>query len=224
MEGDLCFSAFVHFESPLLLDQGRTLVPKRFHRTGTPVGAAFLAWMRRHSTGYFASAAGAFCINSASKVSDASSPTTTPPASVNAFHTSPKSLRLIFAVADTPVLILPQGSLTGGTGPSTSKATSRVAPRIVGSPATLNRSLPAGVIFFERKVMVGWLATSKKSALRRCSSRCNSRVSMDEVSMLTSTVDFAGSNGSSTALPLTLVNSPRTFEIIKCRTLKCAAE
>jgi len=25
-------------------------------------------------------------------------------------------------------------------------------------------------------------------------------------------------------LPLTLLNSPRTFDIIKCRTLKCAAE
>src|SRR5258707_15726332 len=41
---------------------------------------------------------------------------------------------------------------------------------------------------------------------------------------ITSTVDFVKSDGSRTTLPLTLLNSPRTFDIIKCRTLKCAAE
>src|SRR6266550_4177607 len=78
---------------------------------------------------HFTSPAGTFCTNSASKVIDTSSPTTTPPASVKAFQTSPKSFRLIFAVAETPALTLPQGSLTGGVGPSTSKVTARVTPR-----------------------------------------------------------------------------------------------
>ena len=134
--------------------------------------------MRRCRAGTFASAAATFWINSVSKASDISSPTMTPPASVSGFQTNPKSFRLIFAVAETPVRMLPQGSLTGGTGPSTSKVTSRVVPRIVRSPVSLYRSVPAAVIFFDRKVIVGWLATSKKSGLRKCSSCCGSRVSI----------------------------------------------
>src|SRR5258706_2760436 len=109
---------------------------------------------------YFTSPAGAFCINSASKVIDTSSPTTTPPASVKAFQTSPKSFRLIFAVAETPALTLPQGSLTGGVGPSTSKVTVLLTPRIVKSPVTLNRPAPAAVICFDRNVIDGCFATS----------------------------------------------------------------
>ena len=39
-----------------------------------------------------------------------SSPTINPPASSAAFQVSPKSLRLIFVVADTPIRVLPHGS------------------------------------------------------------------------------------------------------------------
>ena len=41
---------------------------------------------------------------------------------------TPKSLRLIFVVADAPMRWLPHGSLIGGEGPSTSSTTSLVTP------------------------------------------------------------------------------------------------
>ena len=42
-----------------------------------------------------------------------SSPTRTPPVSRAAFQVRPKSLRLILAVAERPMRVLPQGSLAG---------------------------------------------------------------------------------------------------------------
>jgi hypothetical protein len=48
-----------------------------------------------------------------------SSPTRTLSASRAAFQLRPKSLRLIFVVAENPTRVLPQGSLAGGVGPST---------------------------------------------------------------------------------------------------------
>ncbi len=64
-----------------------------------------------------------------------SSPTKTPPLSSAAFQVRPKSLRLIFVVADTATRVLPQGSLAGGVGPSAVKTTLRVTSRTVRSPS-----------------------------------------------------------------------------------------
>ena len=46
-----------------------------------------------------------------------------PPVSSAAFQVKPKSLRLIFVVADAPIRIFPQGSLPSGVGPSTFSTT-----------------------------------------------------------------------------------------------------
>src|SRR5712692_7313442 len=57
--------------------------------------------------------------NCASSVMVTSSPTRMPPVSSAEFQVRPKSLRLIFVVADRPTRVFPQGSLAGGVGPST---------------------------------------------------------------------------------------------------------
>src|SRR5258707_15739497 len=59
--------------------------------------------------------------NSTSSVMVTSSPTRIPPVSSAVFQVKPKSLRLIFVVADTAIRVLPQGSFAGGVGPSTVK-------------------------------------------------------------------------------------------------------
>src|SRR5712671_681518 len=71
---------------------------------------------------------GACLIISTSMVILTSSPTTTPPPSRLAFHFTPKSWRLTLVVALMAALELPQGSLSGGVGPSTSRTTSLVTP------------------------------------------------------------------------------------------------
>src|SRR5208337_799406 len=67
-------------------------------------------------------------MNCTSSVIVTSSPTRMPPVSSAAFHVSPKSLRLIFVVAESPIRVLPQGSLPGAVGPSTLNNTLRVTP------------------------------------------------------------------------------------------------
>ena len=62
-------------------------------------------------------------MNSASTVMWTSSPTRMPPVSRAAFQFRPKSLRLIFVVAERPMRVLPHGSLPGALGPSTLKVT-----------------------------------------------------------------------------------------------------
>src|SRR5947207_7802829 len=66
------------------------------------------------------------------------SPTSRPPASRAAFQVSPKSFRLIRFVAESPIRVFPHGSFCAGLGPSTSKTTLRVTPRIVRSPPTFS--------------------------------------------------------------------------------------
>jgi hypothetical protein len=67
-----------------------------------------------------------------------SSPTRMPPVSRAAFQVNPKSLRLIFMVAETATRVLPHGSSAGGVGPSTAKRTLWVTPRMVRSPSIVN--------------------------------------------------------------------------------------
>src|SRR5215471_19182870 len=88
-----------------------------------------------------------------------SSPTRTPPVSSAAFQVSPKSLRLILAAAEAPILALPYGSFSSGDGPSTSKMTSFVTPCIVKSPLTRSSPSPFGVTALLLKVIVGYFST-----------------------------------------------------------------
>src|SRR5947209_12455935 len=71
--------------------------------------------------------------------------------------------------------------------------------------------------------MVGYLATSKKSGLRRCASRFGSRVLIVVASIVAFTVDLVTSASSKTTLPVVLPNSPRTFDTIMWRTTNPAA-
>src|SRR6266705_5421313 len=72
------------------------------------------------------------------------------------------------------------------------------------------------------KVIVGYFTTSKKSGLLRWSLRLGSRVSTVVASIVTSTTDLVMSWSSQAIVPVTLWNSPRTVEIIRCFTANCA--
>src|SRR6266852_6013382 len=72
------------------------------------------------------------------------------------------------------------------------------------------------------KVIVGWLATSKKSGERRCSSRCGSPVIKVMTSIAALTDERFGSSAASTMVPEMPVNCPLTFDSIMCRTLNWA--
>src|ERR1700693_2933223 len=116
--------------------------------------------------------------NSISRVMVTSSPTIRPPVSRTGLQVRPKSLRLIFVVADNPTRVLPHGSFIGGVGPSTSKVTLRVTPWMVRPPATCNSPSALRLTWVDLNDRVGYFSTSKKSALFRCVSRCGSRVVM----------------------------------------------
>jgi hypothetical protein len=66
-------------------------------------------------------------------------------------------------------------------------------PLMVRSPTTV-QSAPSVRTSVERKVIVVWLPTSKKSAERMCASRCSCRVSIESMSIVAVTVDCAGSS------------------------------
>src|SRR5437773_202275 len=144
-----------------------------------------------------------------------SSPTATPPASSAWFQVRPKSLRLIFVVACAPARVLPHGSFISGVGPSTSRTTGRVTPCRVRSPLTLYRPVPAGSILVETNVIFGYLATSRKSGLRRWLSRFSMCVSMLAGSISASIRERAGSDSLASTVPDTLPNWPRTLLTIR---------
>src|SRR5882762_5661295 len=81
---------------------------------------------------------------------------------------------------------------------------------MVRSPVSLYLPGSTATMRLERKVIVGYLSTSKKSALRKCASRLATWVLTVVASRLTT--------------PVTLLNSPLTFEIIMWRTENCAKE
>jgi hypothetical protein len=86
-----------------------------------------------------------------------------------------------------------------------------VTPCIVKSPVTSQLSLPLALIDVLLKVIVGWLATSKKSAERRCWSRRCSLVSMLVAWIVNSTVELSGLARSTWIVPAKSVNLPLTF-------------
>ena len=75
------------------------------------------------------------------------------------FQFTSKSLRLMRPAADTPRLTFPHGSRISSES-STSRATRRVVPRIVNSPATSRDPPPPSLICVERNVTVEWRFTS----------------------------------------------------------------
>src|SRR5271170_3773624 len=95
---------------------------------------------------------------------------------------------------------------------------------MVRAPAIFSLPAPAGSIFFDLKVMVGYFCTSKKLGLRRSLSRISTRVSTEAASMLAVIWSLAGLASSTTMVPLTLVKAPRTVEIPRWRTENCADE
>jgi hypothetical protein len=77
-----------------------------------------------------------YCLMASTSIEIAtSSPTITPPASSALFHVKPKSLRLIFVVAEAPAWVLPPIE-TGAPDDSTSSTTGLVMPCNVRSPVT----------------------------------------------------------------------------------------
>src|SRR6266567_1161006 len=153
-----------------------------------------------------------------------SSPTRMPPVSSTEFQVNPKSLRLIFVVAETAIRVLPHGSFALGVGPSMVKSTLRVTARIVRSPSAASSPSRTTLMRVDLKERVGNFSTSKKSALLRCASRWASRVSIEAASIEASTCDLVTSDSSSVSTPVTLGNCPFTFEIIICFTLNSATE
>jgi len=89
---------------------------------------------------------------------------------------------------------------------------------MVRSPVTLNLPLPDFSIFVDLKVMVGYLATSKKSGDLRCPSRFGSCVSIVLASMVSSIVLLVGVLSSRLTVPATLSKRPFTVDTIMWRT------
>ena len=107
-----------------------------------------------------------------------------------------KSLRCRVPVAEKPLRVTPLGSVCGAAGPSTVRVTGLVTPARVRSPVII--SLPADLVSdVDLKVIVGYLATSKKSGLFRWVSRAASWVSTVLASIVTSTEDLVMSFSSS---------------------------
>src|SRR3979409_1584569 len=95
---------------------------------------------------------------------------------------------------------------------------------MVRSPVTEERSSAETSTLVLRKEADGYFSTSKKSAERRCASRCASAVSRLAGSMVTSTEEEAGFSASKRSCPLHLVKRPRVFETTMWRTEKATAE
>ena len=92
-------------------------------------------------------------------------------------------------------------------------------PRMVRSAVRIQWLSFAGFRAVLLKVRVGWFGTSKKSFVRRCSSRCSWLVWMLAAWTVTSTVEF--SIGSATVkVPVTSVKRPRTLVPIRWRATK----
>ena len=100
-------------------------------------------------------------------------------------------MRLISVLALNPARWSPHGEATVPRY-SRSSVTGRVTSLIVRSPVSLYSPSPASSTLVERKVMVGYFSTSKKSALRRCSSRPASPLLTPATSMTATTDDSSG--------------------------------
>src|SRR5512143_797220 len=105
------------------------------------------------------------------------SPTTTPVPSPGKSQRRPKSLRLTDVVASMPRRT-PPAWLNGGEA-VTAKVTGLVTPCIVKLPVTEYDVALDRLTFVETKVIAGYLATSKNSALLRCVSRSSTPVEIE---------------------------------------------
>src|SRR5580658_2828446 len=115
---------------------------------------------------------------------------------------------------------MPACSLSGA---SMCRTTDFVTPCSVRSPVT-RYSSPDFATDLLAKVIVGNFATSKKSGLFRCPSRCATPVSTVVVSIVAFTLDFERSFSSKVITPLIFENRPRTFDRPMWRTANSACE
>ncbi len=150
------------------------------------------------------------------------SPSIRPPASSVWLNVSPKSLRSIAAFAPKPIRSFPQGSFTRPFS-SASSTTCLVTPCMVRSPLTRYWFSPRLSMRVVLNEISGKRFTWKKSAERRCASRCGSFVSMLAASIFTSTKDAARSLSNCT-VPVHLPKRPCTLEITRCRIEKVMLE
>jgi hypothetical protein len=104
----------------------------------------------------------------------------------------------------------------------TSSVTRLVTPLRVRSPSTV-QFVPEPVTRVPRNDTVGWFGTSKKTFVRRCSSRFGSRVSIDATSTLTVTFDSSGRSAISMT-PSKALKRPRTLARPRWRTANSTAE
>ena len=111
-------------------------------------------------------------------------------------------LAIDLVVAESPMRVLPQGSLPGALGPSTAKVTGLVTPCIVRSPVTEYSPWPVRFTEVDLKVIVGYFSTSKKSGLLRCPSRWASPVLRVDTSTVASTEERVGSAVFSLSTPV----------------------
>src|SRR4051812_9643753 len=103
--------------------------------------------------------------------------------------------------------------------------TERVAPCIVRSPTASRVSRRCSMLRLVKRID-GYLLTSKKSALRKCSSRCDEPVLTLFAAIATDTADDVGSAGTYTIIPRTSSNRPCTGwprNPIEKPTSECAA-
>src|SRR5215469_9931182 len=138
------------------------------------------------------------------------SPTTTPVPSPGKSQRRPKSLRLTDVVASTPRR-MPPAWLKGGEA-VTARVTGLVTPCIVRLPVTEYEVALDLLTLLETKVMTGYLATSKNSALLRCVSRSSTPVVIELTLMVALTLELAGVASSRMRVPEGCWNMPRTLE------------
>ncbi len=98
-----------------------------------------------------------------------------------------------------------------------------VMPRIVSWTSALNVVAPVRSLKRPAKLIVGWFAASRKSALRRCSSRAGSPVQMAVALISPANVASRLRSQSSSSWPWMSLNKPRTQVTIMWRALNSAS-
>src|SRR5450756_2445845 len=151
-------------------------------------------------------------------------PTSQPPVSSAWFHVRPQFSRSIFVSAEKKARCPPKGSLICPLY-SVFSVTGLVTPRIVRSPWIFQSSPPSRFTRLLVNVSSGNTSTSRKSGLRRWSSRSWVRVSMLGALMVTLMLDCVGSSAMCSA-PSNSPKRPLTLATIRCRasnsTVVCA--
>ena len=155
-----------------------------------------------------------------------SSPTRMPPVSSAAFHVRPKSLRLIFVLAEIATRVLPQGSFVGWSWPFNRKAdfaSDAVDGQVAFAPTTLRR--PTMLMPVDLKCKVGKLFNIEEiGALEVSIALFIAGVNGEQLRLRPRRESSLRSDSSRNNTPETLENWPFTLAIIMCLTLNSATE